>query len=95
MGWTKKGRIERCEAENGAGNCEEYGFIAYPKCKPGFTNFGCCICRPPKPNCKELGFINQWDLSCEKRASRGECISAANPNQDIKINTTLPYMSIA
>lgn len=39
----------------------------YPKCPPGFTNFGCCICRPPVPDCWGLGMNGGLDLSCAKK----------------------------
>ncbi len=54
-GWTERGRYERCEAAHGAGNCEQYGFVVYPKCRRGFSSVGCCLC-VPKTNCKEFGF---------------------------------------
>ena len=38
----------------------------YPKCKPGYNAFGCCICRPPTPNCKALGYNGGLDLSCAR-----------------------------
>jgi len=60
-------KIARCEADHGRGNCEMNGFIAYPKCAPGYHNIGCCICRPSKPDCKALGMGHQIDLSCAKK----------------------------
>lgn len=58
----------RCEAKEGNGKCERWGAVIYPKCKEGYSNFGCCICRPSIPNCQELGLRKegQVDLSCEK-----------------------------
>jgi hypothetical protein len=44
-----------------------WGLIAYPKCKKGYSNFACCICRPAVPNCKDLGFNAGIDLSCAKK----------------------------
>ena len=53
-----KTAIERCEAgnlskgdgESPAGQkCEMNGAYAYPKCKAGFHNVGCCICSPDCP----------------------------------------------
>jgi hypothetical protein len=38
------GMIGRCENDNGKGNCEMWAAIAYPKCKPGFSPAGCCVC---------------------------------------------------
>jgi len=46
-----------CEKEHGKGGCEKWGLIQYPKCKSGFTCFGCCICQPTgmsTANCKKL-----------------------------------------
>jgi hypothetical protein len=34
----------RCENDNGRGNCEQYGQMYYPKCRPGFAPSGCCTC---------------------------------------------------
>jgi hypothetical protein len=74
-GWTKKGRMERCEAKHGVGNCEEYGVIAYPKCRFGYVNVGCCLCRPGKnPHCEELGLDDQNGV-CYKRIMKGKCLS--------------------
>jgi hypothetical protein len=39
----------------------------YPKCKPGFTSFGCCLCRPSAPDCSALGLNGRFDLSCAKK----------------------------
>ena len=72
-----KGMFDRCEKDNEAGNCEKYGLVVYPKCNKGYEPFGCCICRPPLPNCGALG-MGQFDLSCAKkiiigRPSLGHC----------------------
>jgi hypothetical protein len=64
--------FSRCEAENGAGNCEKWGAVVYPKCKPDYSPFGCCICRPNKPDCKALGFQGQFDISCAKKLIIGK-----------------------
>lgn len=66
-----KGMFERCEKENGAGNCEKWGDVVYRKCKPGFSPSGCCICRPPPPDCKALGYEGGIDLSCAKKIIAG------------------------
>ncbi len=42
-------RAKNCEKDNGAGNCEEWGLLFYPKCKPGFHNVGANICSPDCP----------------------------------------------
>ena len=69
----------RCEAKHGKGNCQKNGAIVYPKCKPGYHNFGCCICRPPKPNCQALGMNGAFDLSCAKKLQIGKPHSANCP----------------
>ncbi|EFX60420.1 hypothetical protein DAPPUDRAFT_277575 [Daphnia pulex] len=61
------GMYNRCEGDNGRGNCEKWGAVVYPKCKPGYSPFGCCICRPNPPNCGALGLGGQIDLSCAKK----------------------------
>jgi hypothetical protein len=59
------GMFSRCQRDWGAGKCEKYGLIVYPKCKPGYGTFGCCICRPsPTPDCWALGYNGGFDLSC-------------------------------
>jgi hypothetical protein len=79
-GWTARGRLERCEAVHGAGNCEQYAFVAYPKCKPGYYNYGCCICHPEKADCTKLGLLwslplnGMSDYSCFKRHEMGRCL---------------------
>ncbi len=57
------GMIQRCEAANGAGNCEKNGLIFYPKCKPGFAAVGCCVCSPECPaGTTDIG------VSCQKQS---------------------------
>ena len=65
------GMRSRCERDNGAGNCEKSGLIFYPKCKPGYTAAGCCICRPEQPDCTALGLNPGVDLSCAKKVVIG------------------------
>jgi hypothetical protein len=65
------GMRTRCERDNGAGNCEKSGLMYYPKCKPGYTAFGCCICRPKVPDCPALGLNPGIDLSCAKKVEIG------------------------
>lgn len=48
-----KPTIKKCEKETG-GPCEKYGLFVYPKCKEGYSNVGCCLCRPACPE----GFKN-------------------------------------
>lgn len=70
-GFSNSGMFSRCEKDNGQGNCEQSGAIVYPKCKAGFSAFGCCICRPAVPNCEALGYNNGVDLSCAKKVILG------------------------
>jgi hypothetical protein len=70
----KSGMISRCEADHGRGNCEMSGLIAYPKCKSGYSPFGCCICRPTPPNCRVIGMNGGIDLSCAKKIILGDPI---------------------
>ena len=58
------GMKSRCEADNGAGNCEKDGAIYYPKCKANFHKVGCCICSPDCPSgMPDIG------VSCTKQTS--------------------------
>lgn len=68
---TNAGMFSRCEADHGKGGCEQHLAIVYPKCKPGYEAFGCCICRPKPPNCAALGLNAFMDLSCAKRVVVG------------------------
>lgn len=70
-GLNNAGMMGRCEQQHGRGNCEMNGAVAYPKCKSGYTNVGCCICRPTRPNCAALGLGDQVDLSCGKKIQLG------------------------
>jgi hypothetical protein len=66
------GMRERCEDDHGYGNCEEWGLMYYPKCKPGYENVACCICRPAHtPDCNALGYNGGFDLSCAKTIKVG------------------------
>jgi hypothetical protein len=75
--------IARCEADIGQGNCEKYGLMYYPKCRPGFYPIGCCICRPPAPDCFGLGMNGNLDLSCGKKIIIGDPISMDCTNGQI------------
>jgi len=70
-GFSNSGMISRCESDNGKGNCEMWGAIAYPKCNPGWHNTGCCICSPDKPDCAQLGLAGEFAGSCAKKVSIG------------------------
>lgn len=69
--FSNDGMISRCEREKGRGNCEMWGAVAYPKCKPGYSPFGCCICRPPVPDCGAQNLRDGIDLSCAKKIEIG------------------------
>jgi hypothetical protein len=86
-GFSNSGMISRCEKANGgAGTCEMWGAIAYPKCKAGYYNAGCCICRPNAFSCSAYGmFAGQLDLSCPKGIIIGDPVAmkcAANLDQN-------------
>jgi hypothetical protein len=66
------GMIRRCENDHGRGKCEMWGAVAYPKCRSGFSPYGCCLCRPQQPNCPDLGLNYGIDLSCAKRIIIGD-----------------------
>lgn len=74
----------RCEAAHGRGKCEKYGLVVYPKCKPGYHNVGCCICRPSVPNCRALGMNGGLDLSCAKYIKIGTPHAASCPPGKVK-----------
>lgn len=66
----------RCNSANKDG-CEKYGLIYYPKCKAGYDNFGCCICRPdPTPDCAAEGYGGNaffgLSLSCAVKITPGD-----------------------
>lgn len=70
-GFSNDGMISRCEKDSGKGKCEMWGAVAYPKCKEGYSPFGCCICRPPVPDCNALNLRTGIDLSCAKKIEIG------------------------
>ena len=58
------------------------GLLCYPTCKAGYNSFGCCMCRPPVPDCTALGMNDGIDLSCAKKIVIGAVQSAAcQPDQ--------------
>ena len=60
--------LRKCEAANGPGNCERWQNTFYPKCKPGFTAGGCCIClAASNPDCNAFGFNGGLGSSCTKK----------------------------
>jgi len=73
------GYISRKKCKRKRGNCEKTGLLFYPKCRAGFKRFGCCICRPNKPDCRALGLKPGIDLSCAKRIQLGKIRKANCP----------------
>lgn len=73
-GFDLNGARGRCEADHGAGNCEQNGAIIYPKCRSNFHNVGCCICSPDCPS-----GMTDIGVSCAK-ASYGRGAGTV-PNQ--------------
>jgi hypothetical protein len=69
------GMYQRCQAEQGSGKCETWGAVVYPKCKPGYSPFGCYICRPNVPDCGKLGLNPGIDLSCAKKITIGDPVT--------------------
>lgn len=71
-GLDDSGMFQRCEDDHGKGNCEKNGLIVYPKCKPGYSAFGCCICRPSFDSCEADGYAKlRLDLSCLAKIEPG------------------------
>lgn len=63
--------FKRCEADHGAGLCEESGSVVYPKCRSGFHAVGCCVCSPSCPD-----GMNDIGISCGKKSyARGVGVS--------------------
>lgn len=56
-------RAENCEKDHGKGNCEQWGLMFYPKCKPGFHAVGCCVCSPDCP-----AGMSDIGVSCQKQS---------------------------
>jgi len=49
-----------------------WGLLAYPKCRSGYSNLACCICRPNAPNCASYNLNPGVDLSCAKKIIIGD-----------------------
>ena len=69
-GLSNAGMMSRCERDNGAGNCEMSAAIAYPKCRPGYSAFGCCICRPNAPTARNWDWVASWICPAQKHQPR-------------------------
>nr|AIG55473.1 secreted protein [Thraustotheca clavata] len=48
---------------------EGYGALCYPKCKDGYENIGCCICR--KKGCSGVEGVTDIGVSCTKPKAYG------------------------
>ena len=84
-GFSDRGMYKRCEKAHGKGKCEKWGAVVYPKCRSGYKNFGCCICRPNPFSCKSLGYGSaQIDLSCPKKIIIGDPIPMSCPKGKVK-----------
>ena len=71
-GFSSDGMLNRCKKDNPQLGCEMSGAVAYPSCRPGYTAFGCCICRPSVPDCAREGLGGSLDLSCAKKIEVGQ-----------------------
>ncbi|KAF0716702.1 Aste57867_2710 [Aphanomyces stellatus] len=81
-------------AESGSYGCEKNGLLWYPKCKPGFHAFGCCICTPDCPVgshddgafCRKESYFragtNRAECEPNKEKSLGLCYPPCQANQD-------------
>ncbi|RHY93897.1 hypothetical protein DYB35_013186 [Aphanomyces astaci] len=86
-----KGMLKRCQELNGKGNCELYGLMAYRKCNPGYSPFGCCICRPSPPDCHAIHMAGQMDLSCVKKITIGTPhLGTCAANEDLEVGLCYP-----
>lgn len=63
---------KKCERKHGGGNCERKGGLWYQKCRAGYHNAGCCICRANRPNCRALGMGGNQGISCKKKIQVGK-----------------------
>lgn len=67
--WQKN----QCDAAYGAGNCEKFGAMYYPKCKAGYSPYGCCICRNQNnADCAANG-LGPWTGNLRICAKKSTC----------------------
>ncbi|KDO19533.1 hypothetical protein SPRG_21532 [Saprolegnia parasitica CBS 223.65] len=59
---------------------EPWGALCYPKCKDGYENVGCCICR--KKGCGGVQGVTDIGMSCTKPKAYGRGSGYALWNQD-------------
>jgi len=75
----------KCKRKHGS--CEKWGALWYPKCRSGYRNVACCICRPNPFSCSGYGMANALpgipSLSCRKTISTGDPTPmVCNSNQE-------------
>ena len=63
--------IKHCESKKGSGNCEKSGALAYPKCKSGYSPFGCCLCKKNE-SCSSWEGLQGSFPDCAKKIRIGE-----------------------
>ena len=66
---AKDGAWKACRASKKGKElgCERWGLFIYPKCRAGYSPFGCCICRPKVPDCSANRLGGRFDLACAKK----------------------------
>jgi len=67
---------DKCENDNKTERCEQSGALHYPKCRPGFHAFGCCVCTPDCP-----ADTSDAGISCAKSTYVTRPISASCDSQ--------------
>jgi pimeloyl-ACP methyl ester carboxylesterase len=65
-GLNNNGMLSRCRSANSQG-CEMNGAIAYPRCRAGYHQVGCCVCSPDCPS----GMTDTGATCTKKTATRG------------------------
>lgn len=78
-----------CSTSRCHGHEEGWGLLCYPKCRAGYSNFACCICRP-SVTCSHYGFNHQFDLSCAKSIKIG-AVRTGQCNGDDEMDVGLCY----
>lgn len=76
-GLKDNGMLSRCRKDNPQG-CEMSGAIAYPLCRAGYHNVGCCVC---SPNCPS-GMTDTGATCTKGTANRG---AATSPSATIAL----------
>lgn len=82
-GFSTKNVIKRCETDHGAGNCEKFGALVYPKCKEGYNSIGCCTCSVSPVNCSSHGLDTINEFTCQKKIYKSNRIApSCKPGQE-------------